>query len=91
MGNQELLKKLNEIKELKVMKEELENQLSALEDEVKAEMNKQNVQKLLIGTYKVLYTKYLSHRFDSTAFKAEHKALYEQYTKTSEARRFSIF
>lgn len=90
MGNKELLAKLNEIKELKVMKEELENQLSALEDEVKAEMVKQNVEKMLVGAYKVSYTKYTSNRFDSTAFKADHQALYNQYVKAIQARRFTI-
>ena len=90
MGQNELLAKLNEIKELQVMQEELEAQLDALKDEVKAEMVKQGVEKLLIGSYKVAYTKYASHRFDSTAFKTDHKARYEQYTKTIEARRFTI-
>ena len=90
MGQNELLAKLKEIKELKVMKEELEDQLEALENEVKAEMDRQNVQKLLVGTYKVAYTKYTSHRFDNVAFKADHQALYEQYSKAIEARRFTI-
>ena len=90
MGQNELLAKLNEIKELQVMQEELEAQLDALKDEVKAEMVKQGVEKMLVGTYKVSYTKYIQHRFDSTAFKAENKALYEQYSKAVQAQRFTI-
>ena len=90
MGQNELLAKLDEIKKLQVMQEELEAQLDTLKDEVKAEMVRQGVEKMLVGRYKVAYTKYASHRFDSTAFKTEHKDLYEQYTKKIEARRFTI-
>ena len=90
MGQNELLAKLNEIKELQAMQEELETQLDALKDEVKAEMVKQGVEKMLVGNYKVAYTEYSSNRFDSKAFQADHKALYEQYTKTTKARRFTI-
>ena len=90
MGQNELLAKLNEIKELQVMQEELEAQLDALKDEIKAEMVKQGVEKMLVGTYKVSYTRYVTHRFDSTAFKADNQALYEQYSKAVPAQRFTI-
>ena len=90
MEQNELLAKLDEIKKLQTMQEELEAQLDTLKNEVKAEMVRQGVEKMLVGRYKVAYTKYTSHRFDSTAFKTEHKDLYEQYTKKIEARRFTI-
>ena len=90
MTQKELLVKITELKELEVMQEEIAAQMEALKDEIKAEMTVQGVDKLLIGTFKVSYTKYTTSRFDSKAFKLTHEELYKQYTKNVEATRFSI-
>ena len=90
MSQNELLAKLAEIKELKALQENIAGQIEALEDAVKAEMTVQGFEKLTIGTFKVSYIKFKTNRFDTKTFKAEHEAMYNQYIKTTEARRFTI-
>ena len=90
MGNSELLNKVTELKELKTMAEELADRITELEDDVKAEMTARDTDKLIIGAFKITWTRYTSSRFDSKAFKATHAELYEQYSKPIEARRFMV-
>ncbi len=90
MSNQDLLQKVTELKELKVMAEELADQIAAIEGEIKDEMTAQGTDKLLIGAFKVTWTKYTSKRLDSKAIKAELPDIYERYSVTTEARRFCV-
>ena len=90
MGQKEMTAVIIRIKELEAQQEEIATELDDLKDTVKAYMVSQGTERVLVGNYKVSYTKYTTHRFDSNKFKAEHKALYEEYTKSSEARRFTI-
>ena len=90
MSNQDLLQKVTELKELKVMAEELADQIAAIEGEIKDEMTAQGTDKLLIGVFKVTWTKYTSTRLDSKAIKAELPDIWKRYSVTTEARRFSV-
>ena len=90
MGQSELLQKVTELKELKVMAEELADQIAAIEGEIKDEMTAQGTDKLLIGAFKVTWTKYTSKRLDSKAIKAELPDIYDRYSVTTEARRFNV-
>ena len=85
-----LEEKIIEIKALIAEQKELEAQIEALEDEIKAEMNLQSVSELNIGDFEVKYTKYASHSFDTTKFKAEHEALYKDFTKEVPAVRLTV-
>jgi predicted phage-related endonuclease len=80
--------KVKELMELKRMKEELEAEITAVEDEIKKVMG--NEETMIAGCYKVTYTVYTTSRFDSTLFKKEHADLAKKYTKTSTARRFTV-
>lgn len=82
--------KAKEIKELLRMKEELETEIASLQDELKAELTERSTDELIAGEYKIRYKEVSSNRFDTTSFKVTHKELYEQYTKTTISRRFSI-
>ena len=90
MGLNELTATIERIRELEAQQAEMAAELEGLKDNVKAYMVKQGTEKMLIGGYKVNYTKYITHRFDSKTFKADHEDLYAQYAKATEARRFSI-
>lgn len=90
MSVNELTSKVKELKELKLMAEELAAEITAIEDTIKAEMTARETEEIITGEYKVRWTKVTSNRFDSTAFKKTHADLYSQYTKTTESRRFSI-
>lgn len=90
MSASEMTAKIRELKELKVMADELTKEISAIEDAIKAEMTERNTEEVLIDVYKVRWTKVISNRFDTTSFKKAMPDLYNQFTKPSETRRFSI-
>lgn len=90
MNKEELTAKVRELKELKLMAEELEAEITSIEDEIKAEMTAQNVNELQVDVFKIRWTKVLSNRFDSKAFKKIYNDLYNQFVKQTESMRFSI-
>lgn len=90
MSTIELTSKVRELKELKMMAEELAAEITAIEDTIKAEMTARETDELITGEYKIRWKKVVSNRFDTTSFKKTHADLYEQYTKTTETRRFTV-
>ena len=90
MGQRELTAMIERIRELEAEQEAITTELEGLKDTVKAYMVSEGTERVIIGGYKVNYTKYTTSRFDSKEFKIAHKDLYEQYTKKSEVRRFTI-
>lgn len=90
MSTNELTTKVRELKELKAMAEELAAEITAIEDVIKAEMTARNTDEMQIDVYKIRWTKVLSNRFDSTAFKKAMPELHAQFTKQTESRRFSV-
>lgn len=82
--------KIKELKELEELIKEAEAEVEALKDEIKEEMMKQDTEEMKVGRFIVRWTKTLSNRFDSTAFKSVMPELYKQYTKQVASRRFSI-
>lgn len=90
MNKQELENKVKELKELKVMQEELDAEITAIEDCIKAEMTAHNVSELQAGIFKIRWTETISNRFDTKAFKEIYKELYAQFTKPIQSKRFSI-
>jgi len=88
MSNPNMETKVKELLELKRMKEELEAEITSMEDEIKQVMGDEET--LLAGAFKVTWTPYTSTRFDSARFKKDHAELAEAYTKTITARRFSV-
>ena len=88
MSNPNLEPRIRELLELKRMKEELEAEITAAEDEIKSIMGDEET--LFAGAFKVTWTPYTSSRFDSTRFKKDHAELAAAYTKTTTTRRFSV-
>ena len=90
MSITELETKAREIRELRRMKEELEEEITNLEDKVKAEMTARNVDEMVAGEYRIKWTSFQTKRFDTAAFKRDHAFIAANYTVTVESRRFSI-
>ena len=88
MSNPNMETKIKELLELKRTKEELEAEITSMEDEIKSVMGEEET--LFAGAFKVTWTPYTSSRFDSTRFKKEHANLAAAYTKTTTTRRFSV-
>lgn len=90
MSANDLTAKVRELKELKTMAEELQAEINTIEDAIKAEMTARNTDEMTVDVYKIRWTEVTSSRFDTTAFKVTHKELYNQYTKQTISRRFSV-
>ena len=88
MSNPSMEAKVKELMELKRMKEELEAEIAAAEDEIKAVMGQEEI--LLAGSYKVSWKVFTSSRIDTTALKKALPDVAAAYTKQTTARRFSI-
>ena len=90
MSKDTLTAKVRELKELKAMQEELNAEITTIEDELKAEMLNQGAEELTVDVFKLRYKTVESKRFDSSAFKAAHTELYNQFTKVTATRRFTV-
>ena len=90
MVDKELTGKVRELKELKLLADELQTQITSIEDEVKAEMTARDVEELILDVFKVKWTRFTSTRFDTNSFKAAHKDIYDLFAKPIEGRRFTI-
>lgn len=72
------------------MKEEIEAEIAAAQDEIKAEMAATNTYTLTGTDYKVTWNEITSTRLDSKALKAELPEIAARYTKTTTSRRFLV-
>lgn len=90
MSAMEITAKIKELKELKELVAEANAEIEALEDEIKAEMLRQNTEEMNVGRYIVRWTLVSSNRFDSTAFKKVMPEVYKAYVKQVSSRRFTI-
>ena len=90
MSTETMISKLDELKELEAMQEELSAIIESIKDEFKKLLADQNVEEYEVGTHIIRYTTVLSNRFDSSSFKKVMPELYKSYTKQVTTRRFSI-
>lgn len=85
-----LTEKVRELKELKALQDELQAEITAIEDELKAYMLSSGQEEISVDVFKVRYKLVESQRLNTTALKANFPDLYKQYTKTTTTRRFSV-
>jgi predicted phage-related endonuclease len=84
----ELMKKIEELKELEAIVREAEEEIEAIKDEIKAEM--QSKEEMKCGRYCIKYKNVSSNRFDTTTFKTACPDIYKLYVKQTVSRRFTI-
>jgi predicted phage-related endonuclease len=90
MTTTELATTVRNLKDLMNMREELEAEIAAAQETIKAELTAREVDELTVDVFKVRWTKVISNRFDTTTFKKAHEDIYNLFTKATETRRFSI-
>lgn len=90
MSKIEMYYLIEALKEWEKVMEEAKAEVESLRDQIKEEMVAQGTEEMEVGNYIVRYTSVLSNRFDTTSFKREHNDLYQQFTKQTASRRFSI-
>ena len=90
MTQNEIMEAVQAIREYKRMKDELEAEIAAAEDLIKAEMNRTSVY-IMTGTdYKITWNEVSSTRLDTTALKRELPDIATRYSKTTTSRRFVL-
>ena len=90
MSINEISSKIEQMKELEALIAEANAEVEAIKDEIKEIMLEQDKEEMTVGKYIVRWTKTLSNRFDSTAFKKVMPDVYKAYTKQVASRRFSV-
>lgn len=90
MSMNELESKVNELRELRRMAEELQAEITATEDELKAYMAANAAEELMGPTFRITWKPVTSTRIDSKAMKAEMPDLWKRFSKTTTARRFIL-
>ena len=90
MSKNELIAKIEALKDLEDLIEEAKAEAETLRDSIKTEMMEQNTEELTAGQYIIRWTSVLSQRFDSTAFKKVMPDVYKAYIKQVSSRRFTI-
>lgn len=90
MSRQDIESKVQEIRELKRMQDELSAELEALTCEIKAHMDAEGVDTISGTDWKVTYKAVTSSRIDTSALKKALPDVVERFSKTTTARRFCI-
>ena len=90
MSKNEMISKIEALREWEALMEEAKAEAEAIRDELKQSMIAADVEEMEAGTYILHYTAVLSQRFDTTAFKKVMPDVYKAYTKQVSSRRLSI-
>ena len=90
MSKKRLQEKVQELVELREMADELADEIAAIEDEIKAHMNRTGTDTLEAGKHVVRWAVVKSSRFDSKAFRSAFPTIYADYSKPTETRRFTL-
>ena len=90
MSTNDLVMKVEKLKELEELLEEVKTVAESVRDEIKQEMLTQDTEELEAGQYIIRWTSVLTNRFDTTAFKKVLPDVYKAYTKQITSRRFTI-
>lgn len=88
MSIKELESKARELKELQRMAEELETEMDAIKDMIRAALGER--EEVTAGAYKITHKAVTSCRVDTTAIKRELPELAQRFTKTTTIRRLVI-
>ena len=83
-------KKVKELRELRRMAAELADEISSIEDELKAHMDAQGMDTLLGFDWRITWKTVTSSRLDSTALKKELPEIAARFMKQNTVRRFVL-
>lgn len=90
MSNIEIQSKVQELRELRRMADELQTEIDAITDTIKQHMTATNADELTGTDYKITWKSVTSARIDTAALKKAMPDVAEAFTKTSTARRFVL-
>lgn len=88
MSIHEIETKARELRELQRMQEELADEITALQDAIKATMGDR--EQMIVGEYKISWKAVESHRIDTASLKKLMPEVAEQFTRITATRRFTV-
>jgi len=90
MSMNEMEAKVNQLRELRRMADELAGEITALEDSLKAHMTATGADELHGPSFKITWKSVTSSRLDSKALKEAVPELWQRFSKQTTARRFVL-
>lgn len=91
MSTNELQAQVQELRELRRLAAEVEAEMEAITDEIKAHMTAQGVEELTGADFKVSWKQVESRRFDKARMIAAFgQDCYDSFCRTTTARRFTV-
>lgn len=90
LGDKAIENRINKIKYLEDEKKNLDAQIEALKNEIKAEMTNRGIDECRTPNFVVRFKEIISNNFDSKKFKAEFPEMYENYVVVRKSMRFTI-
>ena len=90
MSKNDIITKIETIRELEDLINEAQAEADALRDAIKQHMLAEGTEEMEAGQYMVRYQTIVSNRFDSSAFKKLMPDVYKSFIRQSTSKRFSI-
>jgi predicted phage-related endonuclease len=90
MSQNEVSTKVNTLRELRRMAAELEDEITSLEDSIKAEMTTRGTDTIDGTDYKITWKAVPGNRIDAKALRAELPEIAQRYTVATMTRRFIV-
>ena len=90
MANNDLIQRIEALKEWEALMEEAKAEAEAIRDSLKQELLERNIEELECGQYIIRYQSIVSNRFDNSAFKKALPDVYKSFIRQSISKRFSI-
>ena len=90
LNNAQLVVLLKGIRDLQAQQKELDEQITYMQDMVKAHMAEVGAEAIDTGVYRVSWKPYTQKRLDTNKLKVEQSEIYQRYVKPVEYKRFVI-
>ena len=90
MSISEMNSKVKELRELRRMAEELDAEIEALQDSIKAEMTARNTDEISGTDWRITWKAVTSSRIDTTALRKALPDVAERFTRETTTRRFCV-
>ena len=90
MSTQEISSRVQELRELRRMAEELQAEIDGLQDAIKGHMAAQDVDTLSGSDWKITWRDVTNSRLDSAALRRELPEIAARFIKQTTARRFVL-
>lgn len=90
MATNELISKLNDLAQLRRMADDLDAEITAIQDEIKTHMAATQTDTLTAGAFRVVWKSVTSTRIDTAALRRELPEVWQEYGKTTTTKRFTV-